>query len=246
MASVRFCWPRIMLPHVGELESSKSVMKPVAPELRALITILRSVGPVISTQRLWRSGGAGATCQSPSRTSRVSARKSSVPPWSSSRCRSRRRCRRSRRRPAKRRCSSATNSSASSASTSFSRSSGGCWTSTPSAAISSSLDRLLKQLHRVYHRQAAAQPLGVGGDLDRTAGVGGGHHLGARLEQVARLAAAELGGGIWLHEVVDARRAAADLPLGRVHELEARDHAQQVARLRSHPLRVSEVARVVV
>ena len=32
-----------------------------APELSALITILRSVGPVISTRRSCRSGGASAT-----------------------------------------------------------------------------------------------------------------------------------------------------------------------------------------
>lgn len=35
---------------------------------RALMTILRSVGPVISTRRSWKSAGRGATFQSPSRT----------------------------------------------------------------------------------------------------------------------------------------------------------------------------------
>jgi hypothetical protein len=33
------------------VESSKSAMKPLAPELSALMTSLRSVGPVISTRR---------------------------------------------------------------------------------------------------------------------------------------------------------------------------------------------------
>ncbi len=61
-----------MFCQVGALASSKSAMNPSAPELRALIVSLRSVGPVISTQRCWRSSGAGATRQSPSRTSRVS------------------------------------------------------------------------------------------------------------------------------------------------------------------------------
>ena len=40
-----------MLSQVGELASSKSAMKPLAPEFSALMTILRSVGPVISTRR---------------------------------------------------------------------------------------------------------------------------------------------------------------------------------------------------
>jgi len=39
------------LAQVGLLASSKSAMKPLAPELSALITSLRSVGPVISTRR---------------------------------------------------------------------------------------------------------------------------------------------------------------------------------------------------
>ena len=60
------------------MASSKSAMKTLAPELRALIIILRSTGPVISTRRSWRSGGAGATRQSPSRIGRVSARKLGV------------------------------------------------------------------------------------------------------------------------------------------------------------------------
>jgi hypothetical protein len=50
-ASVRFTWPPIMFDQVGEFESSKSAMNPFAPEFRALITILRVVGPVISTRR---------------------------------------------------------------------------------------------------------------------------------------------------------------------------------------------------
>ena len=47
-----------------------------APELRALIIIFGSAGPVISTRRSSRSAGAGATVQSASRTSRVATRKS--------------------------------------------------------------------------------------------------------------------------------------------------------------------------
>jgi hypothetical protein len=40
-----------MFGPVGELESSKSAMNPFAPEFSALMTILRDVGPVISTRR---------------------------------------------------------------------------------------------------------------------------------------------------------------------------------------------------
>ncbi|KFM29356.1 hypothetical protein F751_5794 [Auxenochlorella protothecoides] len=43
-------------------------MYTLAPEFRALITILRSVGPVISTRRSRKSAGRGPTRQSPSRT----------------------------------------------------------------------------------------------------------------------------------------------------------------------------------
>ena len=53
-----------MLRQVGEFESSKSAMKPRAPEFRALMTILRLVGPVISTRRSWSASGTGATVKS--------------------------------------------------------------------------------------------------------------------------------------------------------------------------------------
>ena len=49
-----------MLAQVGEFESSKSAMNPRAPELSALMTILRVVGPVISTRRSWSASGTGA------------------------------------------------------------------------------------------------------------------------------------------------------------------------------------------
>ncbi len=62
-----------------------------APELSALISILGSAGPVISTRRSSKSAGAGATVQADSRTSRVATRKSGRTPASSSRWRSWRR-----------------------------------------------------------------------------------------------------------------------------------------------------------
>ena len=68
-ASRRLSWPSIMLAQVGVEASSKSAMKTLAPELSALMIILRSTGPVISTRRSRRSWGSGATVQSLSRIS---------------------------------------------------------------------------------------------------------------------------------------------------------------------------------
>ena len=56
----------------------------------------------------------------------------------------------------------------------------------------------------------------------------------------------ELGRGLGLHEVVDPGGAAAQLPVGGLHQLEVGDPAQQLARLGAHALRVGEVAGVVV
>ena len=60
-------------------------MKTRAPELRALIIIFGSAGPVISTRRSSRSAGARATRQSAARIGAVSARKSGMTPAASSR-----------------------------------------------------------------------------------------------------------------------------------------------------------------
>ena len=56
-----------MLAQYGEFESSKSAMNPRAPELSALMTILREVGPVISTRRSCSASGTGATWKSSGR-----------------------------------------------------------------------------------------------------------------------------------------------------------------------------------
>ena len=55
-------------PRSASSASSKSAMKTRAPELSALIIILRSTGPVISTRRSSGPAERGATRQSPSRT----------------------------------------------------------------------------------------------------------------------------------------------------------------------------------
>ena len=67
-----------MLSQSGVLASSKSASHTFAPELRALIVIFWSVGPVISTRRSASPGAGGATRQAVSaRMLAVSGRKSS-------------------------------------------------------------------------------------------------------------------------------------------------------------------------
>jgi hypothetical protein len=51
-----------------------------APEFRALMTILRSTGLVISTRRSRRSSGVGATVQTPARIALVPGKKSGIQP----------------------------------------------------------------------------------------------------------------------------------------------------------------------
>ena len=52
--------------HEGELLSSKSAINVFAPEFKALITILRSTGPVISTRLSNKSDGILDAVQSAS------------------------------------------------------------------------------------------------------------------------------------------------------------------------------------
>jgi hypothetical protein len=98
-ASMRLTWPCTMLAHVGDDASSQSAMNTFAPELSALMIILRSSGPVISTRRSSRSAGSGATRQSPARTAAVSGRKSRRCPASRAACRATRAARSASTRP---------------------------------------------------------------------------------------------------------------------------------------------------
>src|SRR5437764_1284922 len=251
IASMRFTWPSIMFCQVGEFESSKSAMNPRAPELSALMTILRWVGPVISTRRSIRSFGAAATTQLwSSQMLRVESRKSSVPPASSSWRRSTRLCSSSCRVDSNSRCRPVTNSSASEVSTSSMRPFTGAWISRPFtstlAIAAASLNRRLNQLYRVDHAQRPTHLLAHGRDLDRAAGVAGGDHLRACGEQVVHLPPPELGGGLGVQQVVDTRGPAANLPLRGLDHLELRDLAEQLARLGAHRLGVRQVTGVVV
>src|SRR5260221_6126828 len=86
MASRRLSWPSIRFAQLGVEASSKSAMKTLAPQLRALMIILRSTGPVIPTRRSSRSAGSFATVQSASRIACVSGGKFGFHPPSSLAC----------------------------------------------------------------------------------------------------------------------------------------------------------------
>src|SRR3974377_2618 len=58
-------------------------MNTFAPELSALMIILRSTGPVISTRRSWRSAGVGATRHSDAPAESASGGETGVAPASS-------------------------------------------------------------------------------------------------------------------------------------------------------------------
>jgi len=79
------------------------------------------------------------------------------------------------------------------------------------------------------------------GDLEQAAGIGADVEIGARGEHVSRLAVTERPRRVGLDEVVDPGAAAAQLLLGGLDELEARDRAQQRAGLLAHALGVTEV-----
>ena len=96
----------------------------------------------------------------------------------------------------------------------------------------------------MQRRQRVARAAERRRDLDEAARVRARVDVGARRGDVLRLARAELGRCVRLGQVVDAGAAAADRLLGGLGELEARDRAEQLARLELDPLRVQEMARV--
>src|SRR5438270_10482476 len=91
----------------------------------------------------------------------------------------------------------------------------------------------------------AERPSGRG-YLQRTSGVAGRDHVGLERGDVARLALAKLRGRLRLHEIVDARAAAADLRFRGRQQLDAGNRGEQRARLRADTLRVREVTGIVV
>ena len=91
----------------------------------------------------------------------------------------------------------------------------------------------VEDLHGVEDREVSAAPgpqvRAIWGDA---ADVAAAIRLGAGASRLAALRAPSSAADLGLLEVVDAGRAAAELPLGRLEQLEARDRRQQLARLR--------------
>ena len=106
--------------------------------------------------------------------------------------------------------------------------------------------RGVEQLDRVEGGQWAARPLERLRELHEAAGVRAREQLRARGEHVGGLAVAEVAGGLGLHDVVDAGAAAADVLLGGLDDLERGDPPQHRLPRGGQPLRVAQVARVLV
>ena len=86
----------------------------------------------------------------------------------------------------------------------------------------------------------------VSAHLDQAADVAREHGVGPRRQECLRLALAEPLRHLRLRQVVAARGAAADLALGQRHQLQLRDHLQQLPRLLADLLAVAEMAGVVI
>ena len=104
----------------------------------------------------------------------------------------------------------------------------------------------VEHLDGVRHPHRVPGPLDRGGDLHQAARVGGDQHLGPGRDDVGGLAVAQLAGRLGVDDVVDARRAAAQLGLGDLLQRQAGDRLEQPPRLGADALGVREVAGVVV
>ena len=142
-----------MLANMGDVASSKSAMKTVAPEFSALTIILRSTGPVISTRRSSRSLGdrRDLPVAVANRISSPGENRATCPA-SNSFWRSARRASSSNRRRLKRRCRSARNASASALRISACRPPGSARISIPAAAESSVMRSLRKGVRNLSRK----------------------------------------------------------------------------------------------
>ena len=245
IASIRLTWPPTWLrPRrgVGVLEVGHEAARAGVERVDHELAVGRAGDLDAPVER--SPAAAAATCQSPSRISRVSA--------GSRACRRRQRAARARRAAAapgggrsKRACSSATKASASGVRIASVRVlAGGVDVETavghgrvPRMAWSSRV--IGWKMGSVRSPRCAAIWSAQPGFAAATASAPGR----GRLRGLAR---AELRRGLRLDEVVDAGRAAAQLPLGRLEQLEAGDRAQQARGCCAHLLGVGEVAGVVV
>src|SRR6478609_8901076 len=107
-------------------------------------------------------------------------------------------------------------------------------------------DRGVEHLDGMGERQVSARALDRRGHLHQAAGVGGDEHLGARGHDVRGLAVTQLAGRLGVEDVVDPGRTAAQLSLVDLPQLQPGYAAEQLPRLGPDPLRVRQVAGVVV
>ena len=218
-----------MFSQVGELASSKSDMNTRAPEFSALITILRSVGPVISTRRSRQVRRRRR--HPPVALAHAAGRRQEVGQLAVAqalRARAARAASSSSRSPSNSRASRCRNSTASAVST--------------SSVVTCAPPRAGGRARRRGSTRRAARSGGTraaGGRARRSAaltctrqpGLRARVGLRAGLEHGSRLALAELGRRLRLHEVVDAGAAAAEVLLGRLEAPQARDRVEHRPRL---------------
>src|SRR6188508_3849893 len=213
------------------------------------MTILRSpAGPVISTRRSWRSAGTGATRQSPSRTERVSSRKSGSSPASIRSWRSARARRSSSRRPANSRWSATTRSSASGVRT---PASSGALTTAVAMALNLHGHLELGLLGRALQRERRALPARDG--LEHRVEVAGPDLALVACRRVAELLVRELRllkSDVRAHPFACVaaceleHRVADGVEAGQRHELEAVAHRRQLPLERRDRLVVEVLAPV--
>ena len=82
--------------------------------------------------------------------------------------------------------------------------------------------------------------------LEEAPGVAARDHTGPRARDPVELPLEELPGDLRLHQVVDARRSAAEVRLGQIDEPEPRDRAEERPGRLPHALAVGQVARLVI
>lgn len=81
--------------------------------------------------------------------------------------------------------------------------------------------------------------------LKGAAGITSGNNIGSEIGDELGFAIAKRLGGVGLNEIVDSGGAAADGGLGNLDELKPGNSREQIARLRTHALRVLQMAGIV-
>ena len=107
------------------------------------------------------------------------------------------------------------------------------------------MERGIQNLNRVDYRCLVMLVRERGLELEDAAGISCGDDVGFQLSNEVRFAIAERFGSVGLHEIVDSCGAAADGGFRNLGELETGNAREQSARLRTHALRVLQMAGIV-